>query len=307
MSPRFKRRPFLRPLIAALLFAAAPATALEARLVTLDRLPRDSRMESLERRPDMLPDGVVVRGRRNIHAAWLTGPTGRYRHGVLGDDIEAAGLAVVLSGRRVLLLSLGLDAVFEDRTPRLVDLDGDGRDEVLVVKSYLDEGAALAIAAVADDRLAIVAEGEPIGRANRWLNPVGAGDFDGDGRVETAHVETPHIGGSLILSRRQGARLVEVRRESGFFNHRMGSPILGLSAVLDANDDGVPDIIVPDENRRAIRIVTFAGGRFRQLARIALPAEVDPAFHLADLDRDGKMDVALRLYNGQAVGVILRR
>ena len=32
------------------------------------------------------------------------------------------------------------DAVFEDLAPRLVDLDGDGRDEIVLVKSYF--GAA---------------------------------------------------------------------------------------------------------------------------------------------------------------------
>ena len=309
MSSRPTRRPLLHRLIATLLFAAVatPVAALEARLVSLDRLPRDFPMESLERRPNMLPDGVVVQGSRNIRAAWLTGPTNRYRHGVLGDAVEASGLAVELLGRQVLSLTLGPDAVFEDRTPRLVDLDGDRRDEVLLVKSYLNDGAALALAEVVDGRLAIVAEGDPIGLANRWLNPVGAADFDGDGRIETAHVETPHIGGTLILSRRQGARLVPVLRERGFSNHRIGSSELGLSAVLDADGDGVPDMVVPDDRRSAIRIVTFVGGRFRELARIDLPAEPDSAFHLADLDRDGQLDVAFRLYNGQAVGVIIRR
>ncbi len=40
---------------------------------------------------------------------------------------------------------------------------------------------------------------------------------------------------------------------------------------------------------------------------VKIPAEADSAFHLADLDRDGQLDVAFRLYNGQTVGVIIRR
>ena len=38
---------------------------------------------------DMLPDGIVTMGDRDIAAAWLTGPTHRYDHGVLGDAVEA--------------------------------------------------------------------------------------------------------------------------------------------------------------------------------------------------------------------------
>lgn len=296
-------------LVAALLsgVAATPAGSLELRLVPLDRLAGEATAAArAEWRPGMLPDGVVVRGRRNIRAAWLTGPTTRYRHGVLGDAIEASGLAVELAGGRIVSLTLGPDAVFEDRTPRLVDLDRDGRDEILLVKSTLTAGAALALAAVTGGRLSIVAEGAPIGMPSRWLNPVGAADFDGDGRIETAHVETPHIGGTLILSRRTGGRLIAVYRAAGFSNHRMGSRALGLSAVLDANRDGVPDMVLPDDSRTSLRIVSFAGGRFRELARIALPAAADSDFRVADLDGDGHPDVALRLSNGQAVGVIIR-
>ncbi len=44
-----------------------------------------------------LPDGIITRGNKNIREAWLTGPTRRYSHGILGDAIEAAGLSVITS------------------------------------------------------------------------------------------------------------------------------------------------------------------------------------------------------------------
>ena len=40
---------------------------------------------------------------------------------------------------------LPLNRVFEDLVPRLVDLDGDGRDEVVLVESDLLRGAALVV------------------------------------------------------------------------------------------------------------------------------------------------------------------
>ena len=286
----------------AVLAASASGAPLEYRVVSLDRLPGPDEAATPARRPFMLPDGVITLGSGSIRAAWLTGPTRRYDHGVLGDGIEASGIAVELAGGEILSLELAPEAVFEDRVARLVDLNGDGRNEVLVVKSYRNSGAALALVAPAGGRLDVIAEGEPIGRAYRWLNPVGVGDFDGDGRLETAHVETPHIGGTLVLSRLIRGRLVSVRRVGGFSNHRMGSRELGLSMVLDADGDGVPDLAVPDDSRNRLRIVSFAGGRFRELARIDLGAEIT-----SSLRRDGRGGIAFRLADGRIVGVAFGR
>jgi hypothetical protein len=116
-----------------------------------------------ERRPGMLADGVLTRGRRNLRAVWLTRPTGRYGHGVLGDAIEAGGVAAELADGRRVELVLSADSVFEDLRPRLADTDGDGDDEILVVRSYLDRGAALAVIE-AGTGLVAAAQTPPIGR-----------------------------------------------------------------------------------------------------------------------------------------------
>lgn len=225
----------------------------------------------------MLPDGIVIAGQRDVAFAWLTGPTERYRHGVLGDAIEASGLAVEMADGRRLDFALDAGSVFEDRYPRLHDLDGDGHDEILVVRSYLDRGAALAVLGIEDGRLALKAETPAIGTANRWLNPVGAADFDGDGATEIALVQTPHIGGTLRLYRWQDGRLTDVHRAEGFSNHAIGTRELGLSAVIEANGDGVPDLAVPGADRRTLRIVTFAHGRFRELASVSHVAPITSA------------------------------
>ena len=230
------------------------------------------------RRADMLPDGVLSTGSRGIAEAWLIGPTQRYRHGIMGDAIEASGLRVVTAEGRTLEARLGPASVFEDRLARLADVDGDGRDEVLVVRSYLDAGAALAVYEVRDGAMRRKAEAAPIGRHSRWLTPVGDPDFDGDGAPEAAAIITPHIGGILKIYSAAGERLVEEgATPPGFSNHAIGSRTLGLSAIADANGDGVPDIFAPSADRRAMRIVTFAGGRFVDLARVPLPASVATA------------------------------
>ncbi len=212
-----------------------------------------------------LPDGVVTQGNGAIREVWLTHPTRRYDHGILGDAIEAGGLAARLANGAVRRLRLSPEAVFEDRQPRLADLDGDGSDEILIVKTYLQRGGALAVVAVTETGLEIVAEADPIGLTHRWLNPVGVADFDGDGKPEAAVVLTPHIGGVLQLYEWKGARLIEDHAEHGFSNHGIGMRELGMSAVADVNRDGVADIIVPGDSRRKLIGVTFAGGKSRRL------------------------------------------
>jgi hypothetical protein len=228
------------------------------------------------RRPGMLPDGRVSLGPGRIRAAWLSRATQRYRHGVLGDAIEAGGLAVELADGRRMETVLGSSSVFEDLAPRLLDVDGNGERDIVVVRSYLQRGAALAAYTVGTGGLRLLGQSPAIGRAHRWLNPVGAGDFDGDGRIELAAVVTPHIGGVLTLYRLEAGLLRPIARQHGFSNHAMGSRQLGLAAILDVNGDGIVDLLLPDSSRRTLRIVSFAR-RFGELAQVEHQAEIASA------------------------------
>ena len=255
-------------------------------------------------RPGMLADGMVGEGRRNIRAAWLDQPTRRYGHGVIGDAVEAGGLAADLADGRRLSLTLADDSVFEDRLARIVDIDGDGQDEILIVRSYLDRGATLTVVEEAAGKLRIGAEAPPIGLSHRWLNPVCVGDFDGDGRIEAALVETPHIGGILKLYERRGDRLVLDHRRSGFSNHFIGSRVLAMAAIVDADGNGVPDLAVPDAARQVLRIVTFAGGKFAELARIDNRRRMVSAVVTADLDDSGTAEIVYALADGSLVVLV---
>ena len=84
---------------------------------------------------DMLPDGEVTQGTHDVRRAWLARPTTRYRHGILGDAVEAAELRVERFDGRIFRYVLDGGSVFEDRRARLVDLDGDDFDEIIVVQS----------------------------------------------------------------------------------------------------------------------------------------------------------------------------
>ena len=225
------------------------------------------------------PGRDIPRGFPSVIAlAWLAEPTDRYTHGVLGDAIEAGALNVTLRSGATLTYRLPPNEVFEDLAPRIVSLMPDGREQVVVVRSLQDKGASLAVFHVMKGRLEMMAASEPIGLPNRWLNPVGAADVDGDGKPEIIAVLTPHIGGLLAVYGVAGDRLVEKGRIGSFSNHRIGATDIGLSALADVDRDGIMDIVLPSADRRALKVVTFRGGRFRELAAFLLPAHADGDF-----------------------------
>ncbi len=154
-------------------------------------------------------------------------PTPRYDHGVLGDSIEYG--ALVFENRQArAVLTLPETRVFEDITPRLADITGDGLTEIIVVETDMARGATLAVyravfparsGAVHLEKLAAT---DPIGQPYRWLAPAGFGDFNRDGQLDIAYIETPHLGKTLRIVTYSHGALVEIGALAGLSNHRIG-------------------------------------------------------------------------------------
>ncbi len=61
-----------------------------------------------------------------------------------------------------------------------------------------------------------------IGQSHRWLAPVAAGDLDGDGAVELAYVDRPHLARTLRVWRLASGKLTPVAALDGVTNHQIG-------------------------------------------------------------------------------------
>ncbi len=212
-----------------------------------------------------------------ISGATYAAPTSRYPHGALGDDEEWGALVVGVTlgmpcraGRSNFQINLPQELVFEDVSPRLWDMNGDGLPEVVVVESHAQKGARLAVWGIGEAGVERLATTDFIGTRNRWLAPVAAADLDGDGAIEVAFVDRPHLARVLRVFRWVEGQLVEIASLSGVTNHRFGDPVIhgGLRTCR-----GGPELVVADPGWQEMIGVRLVGGKLvaRELGPIEGP------------------------------------
>lgn len=187
-----------------------------------------------------------------ITSARYTAPTTRYAHAVLGDAIEYGALELTHADGSTTLTTLPEVRVFEDLAPRLADLDGDGAPEVITVESHARRGARLAI----HGSDGLIAATPYIGRAFRWLAPLGAADLDGDGHMELAYVDRPHLAKTLRIWRWQDGTLHEVAQMPGVTNHRIGDAVI-WGGIRDCGAG--PEMVLADSGFQSLSLVRFDG------------------------------------------------
>lgn len=215
--------------------------------------------------------GTSVFAEPLIVGAQFEAPTTRYPHGVLGDEVEYGQLVLTFEDRSKRVFTLPQDHVFEDVEPRLWDVTGDGTPEAVVIESDADKGAALVVYGPKGK----LAETPHIGTRNRWLAPIAAADLDGDGHIEIAYIDRPHLAKTLRVWRFEDGALTQVAAVKGLTNHKIGWAFIagGLRQC-----DG-PELVTADANWRRIIATRLEGGelKHRDLDRYRGPDSLDRA------------------------------
>ena len=249
----------------------------------------------------LLNDHRLTTGTKNIAEAWFSHPTTRYQHFVLGAEYEPTQINVKLRNGKTLSYRLDRNSVFEDRIPRLEDINNDGEDEIIVVRAYLDSGAALSVFHITKDKIALLAETPNMGHPFGWLNPAGIADFDGDGKKEIAFVRKPHVLGRLELWQYKSGKLVLEQSTRNVSNHSIGSKKLGLSAVADFDKDGINDLALPSKSMQEIKFFSFSEG-VKEISSKKLSSRVKGNFQLVETTNSNGVRVTLE--NGTTVTIL---
>lgn len=197
-----------------------------------------------------LAQADTARASETAVSAVYDAPTRRYPHGVLGDDVEYGALVIRTKGQEI-TIHLPQDRVFEDLAPRLADLDHDGVPEIVTIESQAQTGAQLAVYDLAGQKIAATPH---IGTRNRWLAPAGIGDLDGDGHVEIAYVDRPHLAKTLRIWRFTDGSLTEIATLPGLTNHRIGEDFIS-GGLRDCGDR--PELILASADWRRIVSVRY--------------------------------------------------
>jgi hypothetical protein len=205
------------------------------------------------------------------HALYRGGPGGQFR-----DVTEQAGVTRAGSARAA----------------AWVDLDGDGWDDLILdTKVYRNEGGA---------RFADYTERCSV-RVPQDLSGIVTADYDRDGKLDLYFTRSGPPGNMSWLESRangQGNRLFrnlgdwkfeDVTKKSGT---RGDSRSTFTAAWLDADDDGWPDLHVPNELGDGVLLVNNRDGTFRPAALSDRPVDFGTmGLAAGDIDNDGRIDL----------------
>lgn len=208
---------------------------------------------------DLLPDARYAVAAEKLVVP--VRPTDAYRHGVLGDEVEAGAIAVAdATSGEVVVHDLPEGLVLEGTGALLVDLDGDGEADPVVTLSGPTTGAQQAV--LLGDRFVL---GPAIGQGNRWRHLLGAQDGT------LLEIVTPHL--ARVYQRLQfdgDGFTVTASVPETIASHAIGSRDLDRAGLVDVTGDDVVDVLGPaTDDDRVLLAVDGSDGS--EVARLELP------------------------------------
>lgn len=196
--------------------------------------------------PDARP--VPVGGGRY---AVYGGATGRYRHGALGDSVEASRLLVVDTAAEQVVVDHSLErSVFEGFAPLPVEIGG--VSGLLTTVADAREGARLRLYDTDGDPRAT---GPVYGSG--WRHRLCVADF-GAGR-EVAVLRKPHVDRTVEFYRFDDGELRVTARRAGYSTHTYGSRVLDGALAGDLDADGTVELLLPRTSRERLDAIRRSG------------------------------------------------
>ena len=289
------------------------AVAADGALVLIAGLPSGPRVVS---RVDTraLADARITIGSLDgstaVQAVVLSDGTERYRHGILGDKVEATTVTVVSVATHALAIRfryvLKAPAVVEDLIPMVAPV-GEGRRPALVmVKSVTRQGSSVLALGWRDTGLEPLAEGPAFGLGNRWVHVIGAADVTGDGIPVLVAVNTPHTAGVLVAYERRAASLVPLAKALGYASHVLGSRNQDQAVIADLSGNGRAEVILPRQSRDVLAALELSNGRWEERWALQLSGPVQSNILIEDLDGDGLLDLVVADRRGLHVFLSVR-
>lgn len=225
-------------------------------------LPPQAVIDSLTQNYAQLPEASIAIAADSTVFAQYIDPTDSYPHGTLGDVWEATGLVVYHEGR-FKELQLSDNQVFEDITPRLVDVNNDDVPELICIRTDVNAGAGIAIYRLTETGLADYAFVPEIGTPFRWLNLAAVYDLDQDGSLDLAWVETPHLGGILKVGTIREGEITVAAEHPFVTNHGIGERNLCASAL-----DEMRQLIMSSQSRTKVVYITYENGELTRVLEV---------------------------------------
>ncbi len=231
-----------------------------------------------------LPDAelVLVELPGQVSAvAVLSEPTQRYRHGALGDEVEAAAVTLLRLPDLTPLATWrpAAPAVIEDR--RVVPWSEGGQAGLYLTVSDEASGARLVRLAWDGEDLRARASGSALGASQRWLHLFGAA-----GSVAYA-THDPRAGGPLVRYHAEAAAAPTRRDEAlgvdlatlaarpfdlGLSSHVDGERLLGRALLVGRLDQGADLLLVPRRDQRTLAWLRCDEDACETIATVRLPA-----------------------------------
>lgn len=205
-----------------------------------------------------LPDSRILVDENN-HLLILTEPTTRYDHGIAGDEFEASAIAIVgMEPELHIIQIIPIEApdVIEGISAIWADIDNDGRREIIVTLSNSKTGAR--IVAYREDGT-LLAESEPIGLGYRWRHQLAVAQFGTNELPLLVDIRTPHLGGIVEFLEFNDGELKKVMELRGFSTHSIGSRNLDSAIAADFNNDGIAELLAPDQAHKNLGLVSWDG------------------------------------------------